>query len=171
MSRFRRRPFEGLFPARRGPARFEGLVMATGCSFTVSPDRSAVGILFDDFVLGGAAPGASPGTGAGSAGSARPERRALLIALSPGARGRAVRAELYGRWDEGGGGLAPKVTLIVAGMRHDVAMPAQSGEAIELVVEARLPPFAAALEVAVEAKLAEDDALLAIKAIDIALLG
>lgn len=166
ISRFQHRPFRGRFPARRGPARFEGLVNATGCSFTVSRDRSVVGIIYDDFVLGGGA----PGTGAGGAGAARPERRDLSIALSPAARGKAVRAALYGRWDEGGTGAAPILTLIVAGNRHDVAMPAQTGDAIEFTIEDRLPPAATELAVAVEAQLAEADALLAIKTIDITLL-
>jgi hypothetical protein len=167
ISRFRRRRFRDRFPARCGPARFGGLVMATACSFTVSRDRSVVGILYDDFVLGGAAPGA----GAGGPGPARPERRDLLIALSPAARGKAVRVELYGRWDEGGTGAAPILTLIVAGNRHAVAMPAQSGDAIEFTVEDRLPPAATELAVAIEAGVAEADALLAIKAIDIILLA
>jgi hypothetical protein len=166
MSRFQRRPFQGRFPAPRGPARFEGLVQTTGGSFTVSRDRSVVGLAYDDFVLGGAA----SGTGAGGAGAARPERRELSIALSPGARGKGVRAELYGQWDEGGTGALPTLTLIVAGNRHAVAMPAQTGDAIEFMIEDRLPRAAAELAVAIEAQVAEADALLQIKAIYITLL-
>lgn len=126
--------------------RFDGLVMANVSTFTMTPDRRIVSVIFDDLDLARVPAQRGADTGDLS------QSRALAIAVPPSARGKPVRCEVSGYWSAIGDGAAPTVALTINGAKHSAELPPQEGdiylavetqaaeEILALVIEARIPP-------------------------------
>jgi hypothetical protein len=125
--------------------RFDGLVMANVSTFTMTPDRRIVSVIFDDLDL------AWVPSQRGADTEDLSQVRELAIAVPPSARGKPVRCEVSGYWSAIGDGAAPTVVLTIGAAKHSAELPPQEGdihlavetqageEILAIVIEARIP--------------------------------
>jgi len=155
-------------PPAAGEVRFDGLIMANVSTFTMSPDRRIVSVLFDDFVL------TRLPLAAGEEPETLDHRRRMVLALPAAARGKKVAAQVRGYWNAGGSDAAAAVTLHLGASAHPAALPGPEGD-IYLDIEGATPAGEEALVVDVEALIppaiaTDGEVYLGIDSIDLSLL-